>query len=132
MNSTQHNSTSRVRDYVIYVAISLAVGAVAIGLGRSSLSLRAANEYFGLAFYSAIVYGVFISANWSSRRLPRFWLVTTAAFCLHGAVFVAIIVKIPYWRPIWNLVMFLELPVLERVRAQFAPESKARHSRSKP
>jgi hypothetical protein len=118
---------NRVRDFALYIAISLAVGAVAILLGRSHLSLGAISQWFGLAFYSAVLYGIFISANWYARRQRHFWLVTILAFCVHAATFAAIIVNVPQWRPIWSAVMFLELPLLDRAKARFAPDRKYKH-----
>jgi hypothetical protein len=124
------NSTSRARDLVIYLAISLAVMMLAVVLARSNLSQAAISQWFGLAFYSAVLYGVFIQANWPSRRLRQFWLVTVVAFSLHAAVFAAIVVNVTAWRPIWSAVMFLELPLLDRAKDRFVPVRKGRHSQS--
>lgn len=127
MNSTPKRSSSRARDFAPYVAISLAVGALVLALARSNLNQAAAKQWFSLAFYSAFLYGVFISANWSSRRSRHFWLVVVAAFLLHAAIFAVAIIKIPYWRSIWDVIMFLELPLLDRAQARFAPVRKRVH-----
>lgn len=120
-------SPSRARDFVLYVAISLAVAMLAVLMGRSKMSAQAASQWFGLFFYSAIVYGVFVSANWRSRRRGRFWIVTTTAFCVHAAVFATIIITVTQWRPMWSAVIFLELPLLDLVTDRFRarPQTEA-------
>ena len=44
-HQSREHRESRVRDFTLYVSISLAVGLVAVILGRSSISLKAADQW---------------------------------------------------------------------------------------
>jgi hypothetical protein len=52
--------------------------------------------------------------------------VTVVAFCVHAAVFTAIIINVVQWRSIWSAVMFLELPLLDRAKTRFVPDRSRR------
>lgn len=54
---------SRVRDFVLYIAIGLAFGGVLIAVVRSSVNHDVFIKWGGLAFMTAVLFGYFISKN---------------------------------------------------------------------
>jgi hypothetical protein len=128
VNSTHSRPNSRLRDFILYIAIALAFGGLAVVFGRSSISEKEANQWMSLIFFSAILYGTFIGLNRNLLRNRSFWIVTTAAFTIHSVFFISVATCVEQWRPIWSAVMFFEAPLLDFMKAKCV-HSRRTHAR---
>ena len=107
MKTSQSSSShfrSRVRDYVLYLAISFVFVLMVLILG-SNLSLEASTQIMSLVFFTGILYGAFIFYN-KSYWTRSFWILTAILLVTHSALFIALVAKVPHWRPIWDLACF--------------------------
>ena len=76
---------SRVRDFVLYIAIGLAFVGVLIAVARSSVSYDAFIKWGGLAFMTAVLFGYFISKSGQFLREWKFWALTAILLSVHLA-----------------------------------------------
>lgn len=91
-----------------------------------NLSLRAAAQILSLVFFTGILYGAFIFYN-KSCWCRSFWLLTAILLVSHLAIFTLVTTQVPNWRPIWDLGMFFEIPLLESMNLRFVhPRRKHR------
>jgi hypothetical protein len=102
----------------LYVAISLAVMFLAVVLGLSPISLEAGGKVLSFVLFTGILYGSFIAYNRSLFRSWAFWRLTITLLSAHLAVFIAINMYVDHWRPIWNGIMFLEIPILDFLKGR--------------
>src|SRR5580658_8615896 len=123
MNSERSPRRSRLRDFALYIAIGVAFGMVAFFMGRSSMSLKETSRWLSLIFFSAILYGTFIALNRPLYRTSSFWALTAVLLALHSILFIAIVMKVEQWRPIWSAVMFFEAPLLDALKSRFVSPS---------
>jgi hypothetical protein len=115
-----------VRDYVLYLAISFAFAFTAVALGLSNVSLETGEQIMSLVFFTGILYGAFTFYN-KSDWSRSFWLLTALLLVSHSALFIAVATQVPHWRPIWNLTMFFEVPLLDFLKRKFVhPKRKHR------
>lgn len=119
LNRGRSRLRSRLRDYVLYVVIALAIGAVGVFLGLSNIDQTTANLWTSVVFFSAVLFGAFIAANRSLFRTRSFWILTTILLLLHLTIFSMLVIQVAQWRPIWSAVMFLEAPLLEFFKMKF-------------
>jgi peptidoglycan/LPS O-acetylase OafA/YrhL len=127
-NRVRSKLRSRLRDFVLYVVIALAIAAVGVFLGLSNVDQRTANLWTALVLFTAVLFGAFIAANRSLLRTRSFWVLTIVLLTLHLTVFSTLVIRVTQWRPIWSAVMFLEAPLLAYLRMKFVgPEKGRRH-----
>lgn len=109
---------SRVRDFVLYIAIGFAFVGVLIAVARSSISHDAFIKWGGLAFISAILFGYFISNSGPFLRVWRFWGLTAALLLAHLTLFALILTHVDEWKLIWFVGMAIEYPVFVFFRSR--------------
>lgn len=124
MKSGHPESRTRDRDLILYLAISFLVVLVLLGLGLSDLSLRSANQLFSFGFFTAILYGAFLFLNRPIHRKRAFWALTVITLLFHLVLFIALMTQISNWRPIWNVAMFFEAPVLDYLKGRFVSKRR--------
>jgi hypothetical protein len=115
MNSDTQKAThirSRVRDYVLYVAISIALVVAGITISHTSINRDALNRWGGLVVYTAILFGYFIDDSRQFIRKWPFWKMIAILLSVHLAAFGYILTHADVWKFIWFTVMMLEFPVL--------------------
>jgi hypothetical protein len=108
---------SRVRDYVIYVSIAFLVVLIIILKAELGVDRQGFIKWFGLGSFSVFIYGVFIADNRDTWKTKRFWAATIAVLAVHFVGFIFLLTHVHYWRLIWFMPMFFELPVLMKVTA---------------
>ena len=111
-NQKAKHIRSRVRDYVLYVAITVAFVVAGIAISHTSINRDALNRWGGLAVYTAILFGYFTSDSRQFIRKLSFWKSTAIFLAVHLAVFGYILTHADVWKFIWFTVMILEFPVL--------------------
>jgi hypothetical protein len=100
----------------------------AVALGRSHISQRAAGQWLSLVLFTGILYGAFIAYNRALFQTPAFWFLVVVLLSAHIAVFVILNRSMDQWRPIWNAVMFLEVPILDLLKGQFVHRRRGRNT----
>lgn len=118
------HSESRSRDLVLYVTISLAFMFLAVVLGRSNLSLKVSGQVLSLVLFTGLLYCSFIAFNRQMFRVWTFWLLTIVMISAHLAVFLIINLRVDHWRPLWNGLMFFEIPILDFLKGRFVHMSR--------
>jgi hypothetical protein len=109
---------SRVRDFVLYIAIGFAFVAVLIAVARSSVSHDAFIKWGGLAFMSAVLFGYFISNSGQFFRMWKFWALTAVLLAVHLAAFAVILAHVDEWKLIWFTGMAVEYPAFAFFRSR--------------
>jgi hypothetical protein len=125
MSRPQGSSNSRMRDYVLYVVISLAVLIAFFALVSTGVSVDAIGRWGGLVCFTTLIYGYFIAGNRPLFRRRSFWALTFCFLAVHTAVFVIVLLHVAHWKTIWFMAMFLELPVLSFFQTHL--RGKTRH-----
>jgi len=103
---------ARLRDFVLYIAISLAVAAAAIGVAQANVSHDAFIRCGGLIMNTSLLFGYFIADSRNLWRKWSFWVMTTALLSVHLIAFALVLTHVSEWKLIWFLLMYLEMPVL--------------------
>jgi len=109
--------SSRVRDYLIYLAVSvlaLASVFISISFGVSKDSFL---RWCAFVMFSLFLYAQFIVSSRTYWKRPGFWIWTGIAAILHSIAFVAVIstgARIVTWN--WVLWVLIELGVLFGIR----------------
>ena len=113
---------SRVRDYVLYVAITFVfLGAVFVVEGK--WGHEAFIRWGGLAIMSAALFGYFISN--SRQFFPRwqFWSLTAILLSVHLTCFAILLTHVVEWKWIWFTGMSFEYPVFTFFRSRLPQPS---------
>lgn len=109
---------SRVRDFVLYIAIGFAFVGVLILVARSSVSHEAFIKWGGLAFMTALLFGYFISNSGQFIRIWKFWAITAIILSVHLAAFAVILTHVDEWKLTWFIGMAIEYPVFVFFRSR--------------
>jgi drug/metabolite transporter superfamily protein YnfA len=107
---------NRARDFVLYGAISLGFMAVLLFAAHRKVSPDAYTKWGGLTFFTAILFGNFITQSRQFFRSRPFWVLAGSLLTVHLAAFVILLVRASEWRGPWFLVMLLEVPLFNRLR----------------
>ena len=119
---------SRVRDYVLYIAIAVAVGALAILIARTSITQDALTRWGGLAINTAVLYGYFISDSRRFFRKWQFWGLTALLLAVHLTAFAIVLTHVEEWKLMWFMVMILEYPLLVYARSHLPDPTQDREA----
>jgi hypothetical protein len=114
ISGTQRNAhiRSRIRDFVLYIAIGLAFVGVLIVIAQNGVSQDVYIRWGGLALNTAILFGYFIADSRQFFRRWQFWALTAVLLSVHLAGFIVVLTHVAEWKLLWFMVMFLEYPVL--------------------
>lgn len=114
ISNTQKTShlRSRVRDFVLYIAIGFAVVGVLIAVAQAGVSQEAYIRWGGLGFNTSILFGYFIVDSRQFFRRWQFWALTAVLLSVHLTGFIVVLAHVAEWKLLWFMVMFLEYPVL--------------------
>jgi hypothetical protein len=107
-------SPSRGRDFVLYIAIGLAVGISAVSVHGEAA--EAVSKWGGCIGATAILFGYFIADSRPWFRSWQFWMLVGISFSCHVAVWTVILWRVSECRGIWFAAMILELPPLVFLR----------------
>jgi len=101
---------SRVIDYVLYIAITFAFFAMVFVI-QGKWGHDAFIRWGGLAGFTTILFGYFVSDSRLFLRERHFWLMTALLLAMHLALFIAILAHVEEWRLMWFTGMALEYPL---------------------
>ena len=112
---------SRVKDYAVYVLITFAfLGGVFI------LESKWGHETFirwgGLAGFTAVLFGYFLSESRRFAREWQFWSLSLVLLAGHLTAFSIVLTHVEEWRLMWFLVMAVEYPIFVFLRSRLLPE----------
>ena len=114
-------STRRAADFVVYVAIALAVGGGVVWYANASGPNGADlfGRWAGLAVNTAILFGYLLKDSrrfWHSRRL---WVLLVLMLSAHLVIFSLILLRSTEWKIAWFLVMYpVEVPIFFLLRGR--------------
>jgi len=103
---------SRVRDFVLYIAIGLAFVGVLIVVAQMGVSQDVYIRWGGLALNTAILFGYFIADSRQFFRRWQFWALTAVLLSVHLAGFIVVLTHVAEWKLLWFMVILFEFPVL--------------------
>ena len=109
---TRRRVTSRARDLVLYIVISLAIAIVIISVARTGMNGDALFRWIDFGAFTSLIFGYFVYGSRPLFKKWSFWVMTAVALVAHMAIFISLIMQIPEWKLLWNSVMFAEIPVL--------------------
>jgi hypothetical protein len=109
---------SRVRDFVLYIAIGFAFVGVLIVVAQKGVSHDAYIRWGGLALNTAILFGYFIADSRQFFRRWQFWALTAVLLSVHLAGFIVVLTHVAEWKLLWFLVIIFEFPVLVFFRSR--------------
>lgn len=115
-NGTRARRRDRLRDFALYLLISLAMVCLALGLARTSLTHDELIRWGGLTANTLFLFGFFISQSREAFTNWRFWGLLVLLFAAHLAVFVTLLISIQEWRLIWFAGMVIEYPLFVFLR----------------
>jgi hypothetical protein len=109
---------SRIRDFVLYIAISFAFVAMLIVVARTGVSHDVYIRWGGLALNTSILFGYFIADSRQFFLRWQYWILTAVLLSVHLAGFIVVLTHVQEWKLIWFMVMFLEYPMLVFFRSR--------------
>ncbi len=101
----------RVRDYVLYVAITFASLGVEFFV-EGKWGHEAFVRWGGLTGFTAGLFGYFISDGRQHQRERQFWVLTAVLLSVHLTCFAILLTHVAEWKMIWFTGMSFEYPVL--------------------
>jgi peptidoglycan/LPS O-acetylase OafA/YrhL len=126
----------RVRDFVLYIAIAvaLAFGAIWSADHWHDVSHEAFLRWGGLGVNTLLLFGVAVYSRRSLVKRVRFWIVVAGLLVLHLSVFVLLLFKIvEHWSLFWFVLAYApELVAVERILAYYVPRKYNRNRSSSP
>jgi peptidoglycan/LPS O-acetylase OafA/YrhL len=106
----------RLRDWVLYISISLAIATAGVVLARTGLTHDAFIRWGGLAFNTAVLFAYFVADSRDLWGRRGFWALTCGLLVTHTSAFCLVLEHVPEWRLPWFMVMCLEIPVFMFLR----------------
>jgi hypothetical protein len=106
-----NNRSRRIRDYVLYFAISFAVCGVTIFLGLSHIEHDKLMKWVFAICYTAFTFGFVIEQNKQLLRRKAFWLITASALVVHCVAIALALPHIHQTKGAWWVVFVLEAVV---------------------
>lgn len=100
---------SRVIDYALYITITFTSITMAFVI-LDKWGHEAFIRFGGLAAFTSILFGCFVSESRPLLRERRFWLLTSLLLATHLALFMIILTHVDEWRLMWFTGMVLEYP----------------------
>ncbi len=95
----------RIRDFVLYVAIAVAVVAFAllyaVRSAKSGSSGRLPLRWLGLGATTAVVFGYVLRPCKRYYHLVRFWVAFVGLFALHLGVYIVVLLHVEQWGLAW-------------------------------
>lgn len=107
---------NRLRDFALYLLISLAMVCLALVLARTSLTHDELIRWGGLTANTLFLFGFFISRSREAFKMWRFWGLLVLLLAAHLAVFITLLIHIQEWRLIWFAGMAIEYPLFVYLR----------------
>jgi hypothetical protein len=96
------------KDYSLYVLISLSLMVGLIWAARRGVSSKAFDTFNNIFFATLLLFGVFVPAYRSIWRDWRFWLAVSFLFVAHVLVWAIVLSRVSHWRAIWTA--YITLP----------------------
>jgi TctA family transporter len=104
----------RVRDFILYIAISFAVVAVILFVGLSHGDHEKYKKWVFFTFYTSGVFGFVIEQSRALWKLRSFWLLTGLFLLLHCITLAVILAHMQQLKAISFVPGFVEIVVLRR------------------
>ncbi len=118
-----NNILVRMRNYLLFFLLCIAVSLGTIGLGFMFKGDEAFVRWGGLTFFTLCLLGLFVGDSEKFLRKARFWVVTAIFFAGHLAVFSIVLTHAEEWKVMWFTIMAIEYPPLLFLRDKFVVPS---------
>jgi hypothetical protein len=106
--------TNRIRDYVLYFAISFAVVGVMLFAGLSHIDHDKFKMWVLFPFYTCVVFGFVVEQSRALWKMRSFWLLTGLFLLMHCIALGVILAHIQHLKAISWVPGFVEIVVLLR------------------
>ena len=113
--SRKERISARVRDYLSYIGIALAIGVATVFMAIFGMREDAFIRWGELLLFTVPLFGYFIALHRREFQRPMFWFLTAVFLSAHLTIFAIILTHIAHWRLIWFLPMYLEAPVFDHL-----------------
>jgi hypothetical protein len=107
----------RVKDVVAIIVLFFCCFIILI-VSASYLGSNRYVRWAGLISNSVVLFAWFIGRNRACYRDRTFWQLGAICLFLHLSVFI-VLTSLTQWKLGWFLVMYLEMPLLERLKERF-------------
>ena len=114
-NEQMKKRKHRLRDYVLYFAISLAVAGMTVFLGLSHFDHDKIMKWAFFFFYTPVVFGFVVEQSRELWKLRSFWLLLGMFLLLHCIVLTVILSSKQHLQAVSFLPGFIEILFLVRV-----------------
>jgi hypothetical protein len=104
------------KEILLYIAVSSLIIAAIFGMFAMGLSWDAFAKWIGLAIFTAIPFGYFVSDSRALWKTKTFWVFTVACLFVHCAAWTIILVRVQHWKVIWFGPVIIELAILVFLR----------------
>jgi hypothetical protein len=104
----------RIRDYVLYFAITFAFVGVILFVGLSHFDHDKSMKWVFFLFYTLFVFGFLIEQSRALWKLSSFWLLTGLNLLLHCITLAMILAHTPHLKGISWVPGFFEVVFLQR------------------
>jgi len=121
------NRKHRVRDFILYIAISLAVIGAIFVVALSSVDRNLASKWAFFSVYTLCAFGFFIERSRSLWRKPFFWMFVSCSFLLHCGIIWVFLTRVQHVKSDWLGVSFLEAVLLFTVAKWLVPPTPKPH-----
>jgi hypothetical protein len=102
------------KDYSLYVLISLSLMVGLIWAARSGVSNKALETFNNIFFATLLLFGIFVPAYRSIWKEWRFWLAVAFLFVVHVLAWAIMLSRVSHWRAIWTAYLtFPEMIVMQ-------------------
>jgi hypothetical protein len=95
------NRSHRIRDYVLYLAISFAVVCMIFVIGLSHVDHEKSMKWLFFLFDTPVVFGFVIENSRASWRRNSFWFVTGSLLLLHCLALAVILTHVQHPKGSW-------------------------------
>ena len=109
-----NNRSHRIRDFVLYIAISFAVVAAMLFVGLSHGDHDKYMKWVFFTFYTSVVFGFVIEQSRALWKLRSFWLLTGLFLLLHCITLAVILAHTQQLKAISFVPGFVEIVFLLR------------------
>jgi predicted ferric reductase len=113
----------RIRDFVLYIAISLTIIAVIAALLVHGADWDKVSKWLMFLFFTGVVFGYCISQCRSLWNRALFWMFLSCSLLLHSAIIWAIFTRVDHPKPVWMGIGVLELALLLSVAKWLIPST---------
>ena len=124
-DKSEQHLRKRLRDFLLYIAITLLVLAAIIATTYTGLSDSSFIKIFEFLGFTALLFGYFIADSRRWWRNRNYWVLTGLLFLAHSIVFAILLTRVETFKPIWfGLIVLPEMVGFILCRNWLLPDTR--------